>query len=116
MYYYAISTFRTSRTAHSNELMLYRFKTRRARTAFVAARAQDRAGIPRDLVRMIFPKFRYHSQDGDWWVHCEIPNPERHADGTRAARVPCDYFYDVDAGKIATAPFELVADVRADRL
>ena len=113
MYYYAISTFRISRMVSSNELMLYRFKTRRARTAFVNARPQDRAGIPRDLARMIFPKFRYHSQDEEWWVYCEIPNPERHADGTRAAHVPCGYFYDVEARKIVTAPFELIAEVKS---
>jgi len=113
MYYYAISTYRTSRAEYSNQIMLYRFKTRRARTAFVEASPEMRAGIPRDLARMIFPKFRYHSQDEEWWVYCEIPNPETYADGTRAAHVPCGYFYDCEADKIVSAPFELIAEVKS---
>lgn len=112
MHYYAVATYRTTRENYSGRIMLYRFKTKRARDAFVRNNPDGRAPISRDYARIIFPKTRFHAQDAQWWIPVEIPNPERHADGSRAAHIKAGYFYDCDEKRMATAPFELIADVK----
>ena len=112
MNYYAVATYRTSKENYSGRIMLYRFKTRTARDAFVRNNQETRAKLSRDLARIIFPKLRFHAQDPQWWITVEIPNPERHADGTRAAHIKAGYFWDCDRREMATAPFELIADLK----
>lgn len=106
-YHYAIGTYRISETDEQERLILYRFRGKKDRAAWIAGAPDKRLAITRDIARIVFsPQFRNFGYNRTHWIPIEILGIEPISDRTRAVRINAAYFVD-STGAVISSNFRM---------
>lgn len=92
-YHYAIGTYKIKETDEQERLMLYRFRGKKDRAAWIAGNPDKRLAITRDIARIVFaPQFRAYGYNAKHWIPLELIGVEPIAKTTRTVRINAAYF------------------------
>ena len=106
-YHYAIGTYKISESDTQERLMLYRFRGKKDRAAWIAGAPAKRLAITRDVARIVFaPHFRAYGYNRTHWIPLEILGKESIGARTRTVRINAAYFVD-SAGAVVSSNFQM---------
>lgn len=102
-YHYAIGTYRISEYDTQERLMLYRFRGKKDRAAWIISSPRNRLAVTRDIARLVFaPHFRAFGYSRQHWTPIEMWADEMTAHGARKIRIKAAYFIDLSGAPISS--------------
>lgn len=113
--FYCISRFRDSKANDKPLVMLYRFKYKNERDAYVKL-SEWRVAVPLKVARAIFPKLNKHEYQSPYWTDLEMNLEVPSERGYVRVRARGQYFTDPDSGFPFTEAWYMIPNFDMDAI